>query len=71
MITDPQYFSSFKREALSRERLSLDYKYRILESLYDEARALGSFTDKDILLGLDDDIRLASALNSNVPGTSL
>ena len=69
MITDPSYFSSFKRLSLAKEQLSLDEKYRILESLYDEACTLGSFRKEDILLGLEDDIRLAAALNSHVSRT--
>jgi len=67
MITDLEHFSSFKRLTLAKEHLSLEQKYRILESLYDEARKLGSFGEHDMLLGLDDDIRLAAALNANVP----
>ena len=66
MITDPSYFSSFKRRAHAGDRLSLEERYRILESLYEEARALGRFTEEDILDGLDDSIRLAAALNANV-----
>jgi hypothetical protein len=70
VITDPSYFSSFKRVALSKEHLSLEQKYKILESLYEEARTLGRFGTNDLLLGLEDDIRLAAALNSHVSRTS-
>ena len=66
MITDPSHFSSFKRLTLANESFSLEEKYRILESLYDEARKLGSFGKNDLLLGLEDDIRLAAVLNANV-----
>lgn len=69
MITDPSYFSSFKRLALAKEHLSLEEKYKILESLYNEARMLGSFRKDDIFVGLEEDIHLAAALNSHVPRT--
>ena len=65
MITDPSY-SDFKRSSLAKDTLSLEQKYKILDSLYSEARALGHFGEHDMLLGLEDDIRLAAALNANV-----
>lgn len=70
MITDPPYFSSFKRLDLAKDQLTLEQKYRILESLYDEARMLGRFRKADILLGLEDDIQLAASLNSHVSRTA-
>ena len=68
MITDPAYFESYKRRAFAGENLSIGEKFRILESLYQEARQLGKFDDADVLEGLDDTIRLAAALNARVPG---
>ena len=65
MISDPSY-SNFKRSSLAKDKLSLEEKFKILESLYKEARALGHFGEHDILSGLEDDIRLAAALNANV-----
>jgi hypothetical protein len=66
MITNPSYYSSHKARFLAEEKLTLDEKYRILEALYEEARSMGSFGEGDLLLGLQDDIRLAAALNANV-----
>jgi len=43
VITDPPYFSAFKRLDFAKDHLSLGEKYSILESLYDEARMLGGF----------------------------
>ena len=65
-ITDPSSCASFKARSLAVQVLDLDAKYRILEALYQEARDLGSFGERDLLLGLEDDIRLAAALNANV-----
>ena len=66
MITDPSAYASFKRQTLADQALDLEEKYRILEALYQEARRLGSFTERDLSLGLEDDVRLAAALNANV-----
>jgi hypothetical protein len=69
VITDPAYFSSFKELDPSKDHLSLEQKYRILGSLYDEARMLGCFREHDILLGIEADIQLAAALNAHVSRT--
>lgn len=66
MVTNPEAYASFKRYSRSDRAPDLDASYRILESLYQEARRLGSLTDRDLLLGLDTDVRLAAALNANV-----
>jgi hypothetical protein len=66
MITNPSAYSRFKAQSLAEQRFELAEKYRILEALYKEARRLGSFSEGDLLVGLDDDIRLAAALNANL-----
>lgn len=70
VITNPAYYASFKSRSLAGQDLTLKEKYHILEALYREARRLGSFCERDLLLGLDDDIRLAAALNANVSSPS-
>lgn len=70
MIKDPEYYARFKAGILAGDRLDLPQKYAILDALYHEARALGKFNETDLLLGLEDTIRLAAALNANLPGTS-
>lgn len=66
MITDTSAYTSFKRRSLAGRELSLEEKYRILDALYHEAHRLGWFTTEDLSLGLEDDVRLAAALNANV-----
>ncbi len=66
MIKDVRYFDREKRAWLAKRQLSLDEKYKILNALCEEARLFGHFNEKDLLAGLDDDIRLAALLNSNV-----
>lgn len=70
MITDPTAYASFKSRSLADQVLDLDEKYRILDALYQEARSLGSFGKRDLLLGLEDDVRLAACLNANVSDAS-
>ncbi|MGB2959586.1 MAG: hypothetical protein WBG01_07870 [Bacteroidota bacterium] len=66
MITDPKQVSAFDAASRAKDDLSLAQKYAILEGLYQEARRMGYFTQKDLLEGIDDDIRLAALLNGNV-----
>lgn len=66
VITDPATYAAFKARSLAAEPLSLEAKFAILEALYEEARQLGSFGEHDLMLGLEDDVRLAARLNANV-----
>ena len=70
MVTNASLYASFKRRSLAEQALDLEEKYRILDALYQEARRLGSFAERDLLLGLDHDVRLAAALNANVSDAS-
>lgn len=69
MVKDPQYYAWFKSQSLASDSLDLAQKYAILESLYVEARQLGKFSKSDLLLGLEDTVRLAAALNGTLPNT--
>ncbi len=70
MITDHKEMEKFEKEFSMKDPLTLNQKFNILNSLYDQARQLGHFTDNDLLDGLDDDIELARKLNLNVPDSS-
>jgi hypothetical protein len=63
MITNSKAWRRAEREIHANERLSRAQARRIYESLYQEARQLGVFPLRDPLDGLEDDLRLASALN--------
>jgi hypothetical protein len=67
MITNPERVAAFEAASRAKDNLSLAQKYAILESLYQEARIMGHFTENDILEGIEVDIRLAAVLNGNVP----
>jgi hypothetical protein len=66
MLKDPSYYSFHKRSSLSKDVLSLEEKFRILDAMYEEARQFGHFGKHDLLLGLEATIRLAAALTANV-----
>jgi hypothetical protein len=67
MVTDSEYYSRFTSLSLASDRLDLAAKCVILESLYAEARQLGKLGRQDLLLGLEDTVRLAAALHGTVP----
>jgi hypothetical protein len=66
VITDPKYYARFKRSSLAKDDLSLEEKFTIVDALYNEARLLGHFDSRDILSGIEDVIRLAEKMNTNV-----
>ncbi|MDP1676658.1 MAG: hypothetical protein Q8L88_07295 [Bacteroidota bacterium] len=70
MITNHKEIEKFEKEFNAKDTLTLDQKFAILNSLYEQARHLGHFTDNDLLDGLDGDIELARKLNLNVPNPS-
>jgi len=70
MITNHKEIEKFEKEFSMKQPLTLSQKFTLLNSLYNQARLLGHFTDKDLLDGLEDDIELARKLNLNVPNTS-
>lgn len=70
MITDHKEVEKFEKDFGIKEALTLSQKFTLLESLYNQARQLGHFTDRDLLDGLDDDVELARKLNINVPNPS-
>jgi hypothetical protein len=62
MLKDAEGVAEFEREQARRGR-SYDEALRLFESLWQEARALGSVGAGDPLRGLDADIELARTLN--------
>lgn len=70
MITNHKEIEKFEKEFSIQQPLTLSQKFALLNSLYDQARQLGHFTDNDLLDGLEDDIEFARKLNLNVPNPS-
>jgi len=67
MLNNPARLAEFESASLAADNLSLTQKYRILDGLYEEARHLGHFNQRDMLDGIEDDIRLAALLKRHVP----
>jgi len=57
-------FQTFEKELLRKERVDVRKNFRIIDALYREAVALGTFPLKDPLEGLEVDIRVARVINS-------
>lgn len=63
MIQQPERFEAWQREWLRKEPIDYETNLRVIEALYEEARALGVFPLKHPLEGLEAKIELARRLN--------
>ena len=59
-----RYFLNFEREFESGIQVDPYRNFRIVEALYEEAKAFRIFPLKDPLDGIDVDIRIAKVVNS-------
>ncbi len=64
MIKDPLYWEKWERETQLSQLADFRRNLRLLEAMYEEARALGAFAEPPGLDGLESRLRLARALNS-------
>ena len=64
MIKDPLYWEKWERETQLRQPADFRANLRLLEAMYEEARALGVMAQPPPPEGLESRIRLAKALNS-------
>ena len=63
MIRNRAKLEEFERQELVSEDLSYAEALAIFEALHQEAVLLGAFTSENVLDGLENDIRLAKAIN--------
>ena len=63
MIRRSSFLTEFERLQQQQNRPGYHENVRIVEALYEEARALGVFPPTDPLDGIEIDIRLAQALH--------
>jgi len=66
MITNPELVRQFEDEYLRKEELTAQQRFAILEGVYRLAVKAGHFRPEQILDGIENDIALAKALNSDV-----
>lgn len=64
MISNQLRLHKFQQKLIKRENLSFKKALRIYEALHQEAVSLGIINDKNILYGLEADLRIARILNS-------
>lgn len=64
MIRDCDELRRFEKDLAEKESPDFLQNLALVESLYEEARALGEFPLKNPLDGIENDIALARAINS-------
>lgn len=57
-------FRKFERELLKKEKVDIMRNFKILEALYQEAVSLGIIPLKNLLDGLEVNIKIAKVINS-------
>ena len=57
-------FRKFERELLKKEKVDIMRNFKILEALYQEAVSLGIIPMKNLLDGVEVDIKIAKVINS-------
>jgi hypothetical protein len=57
-------FRKFERELLKKEKVDIMRNFKILEALYQEAVSLGIIPLKNLLDGVEVDIKIAKVVNS-------
>ncbi len=67
MIKNAKKIEEFERKMLETESLSLKQKWKIFDALFKEAVSLGVFNDKNIMDGIEVDIKIARAIHSLKP----
>jgi hypothetical protein len=63
MIKNPKKLREFERNLIIEDKTSISQKFRLMDALFEEARALRIFPLKDPLEGLDTDIKVAKVVN--------
>ncbi len=64
MIKKSPELIQFEKDFLKKERIDIKRNFKIFESMYREAVALGIMPSKDEIEGLDIDIKIAKVVNS-------
>ncbi len=66
MIINPTLLAAWEAQEQAADTLSFEQKRRLVEAMYQLARHLGHFTDKDMLEGLETKLKMATYLNAHV-----
>jgi hypothetical protein len=63
MIKNPKVWEVWERQYQKNQEVDIALNFKLLDSMYDEARALKIFPLKDPLEGLDAKIQMVKALH--------
>lgn len=63
MIKNPEILEEFEKELIASEPPNYEKNMKIYEAMWREARALGVFPGKNLLEGIEGDIRIAKILH--------
>ena len=66
MITDSAFLAAWEAQEQAADTLSFEQKRRLVEAMYQLARQMGHFTEKDLLEGLETRLTIATYLNAHV-----
>lgn len=64
MIRNPKLLKKFEDEFVAKESLSIEQKFKILNAMLEEAKALGVIPLKDPLEDIEVDIKIARFINA-------
>jgi len=64
MIKNPEKLRQFENEFMRKEKLDILKNFRLVDAMHREALALGVFPMKDVLSGIEVDIKIARVVNS-------
>ena len=64
MIQNYKKFHDFEKKLLQRKDCDVTQRYAILDAMYEEAVMLGVFPLKNPMEGVENDIKVAKAVNS-------
>jgi len=63
MIKNKKLLENFEKELIKNSKINIEEKFFILNELYKFAKEIGKFPTKDILKGIEIDIKYARAIN--------
>jgi ribosomal 50S subunit-associated protein YjgA (DUF615 family) len=64
MVKDYKKLKKFENELILNSKVDIEKNYKILDAMYREAVELGVFPLKNLLEGIEIDIKIAKAINS-------
>jgi hypothetical protein len=64
MIKNTETLEKFEKKYIKKNNLTFEEKLRVYESLWTEALLMKTLPSKDPLEGIENDIKIASILNS-------